>query len=76
VTVTVTETITSLELADALREGQSFATPFDLWLAAKYEAGGDRLTLFRHALIHAGYLVNSKGNAYRQCPLCHERLAR
>jgi hypothetical protein len=72
--VAATETIRSLDLADALRDGRVDAKPFDLWLAAKHESGGrraGRLERYRHALIHAGYLTTSRGRRYKRCPQCH-----
>lgn len=48
-----------LLLADEARRDRSKARPFDLWLLADREAADKpalRRDLYRHALIHAGYL--------------------
>jgi len=77
--MTTTETIPALALADALRHGRAIAKPFDLWLAADRESGGivsGRILRYRHALVHAGYALNRRGNPYKVCPMCHERLRR
>ncbi len=75
-TVTVTK---ALDLADEFRHGRTTCRPIELWRHADDESGGSltaRMTLFRHAMIHAGYLLTAKGNPYKRCSMCHETLRR
>lgn len=67
----------ALDLADAVRRGDSDATSYELWRAADREAKGietARRSIYRHAMIHAGFLVTAKGPPYRRCPDCREQL--
>lgn len=65
-----------LARADAARADPSSASPYQLWQLADREAAGvktARTSLYRHAMIHAGYLVKQK-RPYRVCPICEQRL--
>lgn len=75
---TVAEPTTALDLADEFRHGRTTCRPFELWRFANVEAGSDsaRRVLFRHAMIHAGYLLTRKGWPYKRCPMCHRGLSR
>lgn len=72
------EPLPALAIAERVREGTSLPiNAYDLWLAAKYESSGNgeaRRTKFRHAMIHAGFLVTTKGAPYKRCPMCHAML--
>lgn len=76
--MSVTVATTALELADNLRRGRGTARVIELWRAADQEATAvsERLVLFRHAMLHAGYLTTAKGHRYKRCPMCHGVLAR
>jgi hypothetical protein len=76
---TVAGTLTALELADRLRVGEGRASPFEIWQHADREADGVRAarqTLYRHSMIHAGFLLTAKGDPYKRCPMCHSALKR
>lgn len=70
--------------ANRVRARESNVRPAGLWRMAAVEAGGltdretrkRRIELFRHAMIHAGY-VNAPGTdaRYPACPVCAEKLA-
>jgi hypothetical protein len=64
----------AITLADEFRHGRSTCRPVELWRLANGEARGHvgaRLVRFRHSMLHAGYLLNSKGKPYKRCPMCH-----
>ena len=65
--------------ANQARTDPAATTPFHLWQLADREANGVRTArtiLYRHAMLHAGYLVEKKtGKPFRVCPDCSEPLA-
>lgn len=63
--------------ANLARADAGLASPYDLWLLADREAAGvdsKRRELYRHALIHAGYLLSIHEKPYVICPICYEQL--
>jgi hypothetical protein len=70
----VAEQSEAITLADECRQGRTSCRPIELWRLANDEARGHvgaRLVRFRHSLLHAGLLLNSKGKPYKRCPVCH-----
>jgi hypothetical protein len=69
-----------LDRANASRRGGKAAQPHELWLLAEEASAGSataRRELFRHAMVHAGHLVEAAtGVAYATCPTCGETLGR
>lgn len=66
----------ALRYADAARADPDAAGPYHLWQLADREASSPpaRVRLYRHAMIHAGYLLSSRGRPYRICRICRAKL--
>lgn len=66
-----------LARADRARSGAA-TTALDLWRIADEESAGSgsrRRELYRHAMIHAGMLVDrATEKPFKVCPMCDARL--
>lgn len=66
----------TMKLAEKARNDPTI-TPYSLWDEANAETGSEpeRVSLFRHAMIHAGMLVPTETEKpYAVCPICAKAL--
>lgn len=74
--------MSTVALGDKQRRKPGAATPLSLWHSANQEANGSRdgrVQIYRHAMIHAGFLIEKPKDGeperpYAVCPLCEKDL--